>query len=285
MRSKCQSSLQEYEASINRQYGQPDLGAKLLTALQAAGKDIDALTPADLAPFEEIHIRGREATRELAQLSQLREGMEVLDVGSGLGGPARTLASEFGCQVTGIDLTENYCQAAEMLTARLGLDDKVTIQQGSALDMPFDDEAFDAVWMQHMAMNIADKDHLYSEVRRVLRLGGYLLLHEILAGAAAPPYFPVPWASEPSISYLVAPTELRQLLAAGGFTELNWLDDTQRCIEWYQALFATRTRGAPPRVGLDLVLGSDFPEKGRNVLRNMEDNRIEVIQAVFEHTE
>lgn len=226
MMSKSQSSMQEYEASINRQYGQPDLGTKLLTALQAAGKDIDALTRDDLAPFEENHMRGREATRDLAQLGPLREGMKVLDIGSGLGGPARTLASEFGCQVTGIDLTENYCQAAEMLTTRLGLDDKVTIQQGSALDMPFDDESFDAVWMQHMAMNIADKDHLYSEVRRVLRPGGYLLLHEILAGSAAPPYFPVPWASEPSISHLIAPTELRQLLAASGFKELNWLDDS-----------------------------------------------------------
>ena len=281
--SKFQDPMQGYEASINRQYGQSDLGAKLLAALQEAGKDIDALTPEDLAPFEEIHIRGREATRDLAQLSQLREGMEVLDVGCGVGGPARTLASEFRCQVTGIDLTENYCLAAEMLTARVGLDDRVTIHQGNAMDMPFDDESFDAVWMQHMAMNIEDKDRLFGEARRVLRTDGRLVLHEIVAGSAAPPYFPVPWASEPSISYLISPDELHQLLAAdGGFKELTWLDDTQECVEWYQALFAARAPGAPPPIGLDLVLGSDFPEKGRNVLRNMEDNRIAVLQAVFE---
>jgi SAM-dependent methyltransferase len=283
--SSIKNPRQSYEDSINRQYGQPDLGSELLAALQGAGKDIDALTPDDLAPFEEIHIRGREATRDLAQLSQLREGMEVLDVGCGVGGPARTLASEFGCQVTGIDLTDNYCLAAEMLTARVGLDDRVTIHQGNALDMPFDDESFDAVWMQHMAMNIEDKDRLFGEIRRVLRPDGRLVLHEIVAGSAASPYFPVPWASEPSISYLIAPAELRHLLAAdGGFKELNWLDDTQKCVEWYHALFAARTPGAPPPIGLDLVLGSDFPEKGQNVLRNMEDNRIAVLQAVFERT-
>jgi ubiquinone/menaquinone biosynthesis C-methylase UbiE len=280
-----ENPMQRYEASINGQYGQPDLGAELLVTLQGAGKDINALTPDDLAPFEEIHIRGREATRALAQLSQLREGMEVLDVGCGVGGPARTLASEFGCQLTGIDLTENYCLAAEMLTARVGLADRVIIHQGNALDMPFDDDSFDAVWMQHMAMNIENKVRLFGEVRRVLRPDGRLVLHEIGAGSAAPPYFPVPWASKPSISYLIAPAKLRQLLAAAGFRELSWLDDTQGCIEWYQALFAARTPGAPPPIGLELVLGSDFPEKGRNVLRNMEDDRIAVLQAVFECTE
>lgn len=282
--SSVENPMQGYESSINRQYGQPDLGTELLAALQGAGKDIDALTPDDLAPFEEIHIRGREATRDLAQLSQLRAGMEVLDVGCGVGGPARTLATEFGYQVTGIDLTENYCLAAEMLTARVGLADRVTVHQGNALDMSFDDECFDAVWMQHMAMNIEDKDRLFGEVRRVLRPDGRLVLHEIVAGSVASPYFPVPWASEPSISYLIAPAELRQLLAASGFKELNWLDDTLGSIEWYKALFAARTPGAPPPIGFDLVLGSDFPEKGRNVLRNMEDNRIAVVQAVFERT-
>ena len=276
--------MPKYAAAINGQYGHPDLGEKLLVALHDAGKDIDALKRDDIAAFEEIHIRGRDATRDLARLAQLREGMKVLDVGCGIGGPARTLAAEFGCEVTGIDITENYCRAAEMLTACLGLDESITIHQGNALDIPFDDEMFDVVWMQHMNMNVEDKDRLFSEVRRVLCPEGCLALHEIVAGAESPPYFPVPWASEPSISHLVAPANLHQLILNSGFEERHWVDDTQTCIEWYQAFFAARTPGAPPPIGFELVIGSDFPEKGKNVVRNLEDRRIAVYQAVFERT-
>lgn len=281
--SSLESPMQGYEASINGQYGRPDLGAQLLAALQNAGKDVDALTLHDLAPFEEIHLRGRAATRDLAQLAKLQPGTELLDVGCGVGGPARTLASEFGCQVTGIDLTENYCLAAEMLTARVGLDERVTFHHGNALQMPFDDATFDAVWMQHMAVNIEEKDRLYAEIFRVLRPGGSLLFHEIAAGTNSELFFPVPWASEPAISFLVAPEEMRQALAAAGFTERNWVDDTGACIAWFHAQLAARTPGSSPPVGFDLVV-PNFPEKGRNVLRNLKDERITVVQAVFDRS-
>ena len=236
--------------SINRYYGQPDLSANILAALQRAGKDLNALTRNDLAPFEEFHLRGRAATMELANLAGLSEGMAVLDVGSGIGGPARTLAAEFGCQVTGLDLTEEYCRAAEMLTGRVGLSDKVTIRQGDALDMPFDDEAFDLVWMQHMAMNIEDKERLFGEIRRVLRPGERLALYEIFAGSITPLHFPVPWASDPAISFLVSPTEARQLLAAAGFRELVWTDVTGESIDVLRQLGAAAQSAPSPRVRL-----------------------------------
>ena len=140
--------MQDYEAHINRQYGRPDLGDELLRVLRRAGKDIQALTRDDFRTFEEFHLRGRGATRELARLAVLQPGMRLLDVGSGVGGPARTLAAEFGCQVTGIDLSRSYCQAAELLTARLGLSSMVGFRHANALDMPFEDQCFDVVWMQ-----------------------------------------------------------------------------------------------------------------------------------------
>ncbi len=275
--------IQMYAESINSYYGQPDLSANILAALQRAGKDLNALTREDLAPFEEFHLRGRPATMELASAAGLREGMAVLDVGSGIGGPARTLASEFGCQVTGLDLTEEYCRAAEMLTGRVGLSDKVTIRQGNALDMPFDDGVFDLVWMQHMAMNIEDKERLFGEIRRVLRPGGRLALYEIFAGSAAPLHFPVPWANDPAISFLVAPSEVRNLLTETGFKELVWTDVTGESIDLLRQL-GTAAKSAPPPLSLHLIIG-DFGEKLANALRNLEEDRIAVVQGIFEHAE
>ena len=269
-----------YDDSINSYYGQPNLSANILAALQRAGKDLNALTRNDLVPFEEFHLRGRAATMELASAAGLSEGMTVLDVGSGIGGPARTLAAEFGCMVTGLDLTEEYCRAAEMLTERVGLSDKVTFRQGNALDMPFDDGTFDLVWMQHTTMNIEDKERLFGEIRRVLGPGGRLALYEILAGSVAPVHFPVTWANDSAISFLITPPDARRLLAATGFKELVWTVVTGESIDLLRQLGAA-AQGAPAPLGLHLVV-SDFPEKLANVLRNMEEDRIAIVQGILE---
>jgi ubiquinone/menaquinone biosynthesis C-methylase UbiE len=164
--------MSDYAHAINQHYGQAELSTKILTALRAAGKDLEALTRDDLGSFDELHDGGREGARELARLAGLRPGMHVLDIGSGLGGPARTLAAEYGCQVTGLDLAEEFCQAAEMLTTRVGLSDRVTFRQRDALHLPFAPGSFDVVWTQYALMNIADKARLVQEAHRVLRPGG-----------------------------------------------------------------------------------------------------------------
>lgn len=162
---------------VEDHYTRSNLRDIILLELQKAGRDINALTPEDLSPVDEFHIRGREATKELANLADLKRDSHVLDVGSGIGGPSRYLASEFGCYVTGIDLTEEYCQVAKMLAQRTGLKDRVNYEYGDALQMPFDDGIFDVVWMQHTTMNIEAKLKLYSEIYRVLKLGGRLALY------------------------------------------------------------------------------------------------------------
>jgi SAM-dependent methyltransferase len=204
----------------------------------------------------------------------------VLDVGCGIGGPARTLAVEFGCRVTGLDLTDSYVRAGQMLDKRVGLTDEIALHVGNALDMPFDDGSFDVVWMQHMAVNIEDKARLYHEAHRVLRPHGRLALHEILAETVSPPHYPVPWARDPSISFLVGASELRSLLTEKGFAEVVWSDDTRKCTEWYRGLLGTKKSGKGP-IGLDILLGDDFREKANNVFRNLEEQRIGVVQAVF----
>ena len=269
------------QRAVADHYRRAKLAEEILDALRAAGKDPDTLTPDDLAPVDQFHTRGREATLDLARLADLTSGMRVLDVGGGLGGPARTLANEFGCSVEVLDLTEEYCRAGEMLTEMTNLGERVTFRHGDALDMPYPDGSFDLVWTQHSSMNIADKEKLYKEIRRVLRPGGRLALHEIMAGPVSPVRFPVPWAREPSISHLEPPETVRALILAAGFSELAWSDETSSATEWFRQRLAAAPSGGPP-LGLSLLLGPDFPEMFRNQVRNLEEARIAVVQAVFE---
>lgn len=272
-----------YEKSIAENYGRADLEAAIMAAFAEAGIDPDRLTRDDIAALDEFHIQGREATRALATLATLPEGAEVLDVGCGIGGPARTLAAEFDCRVTGVDLVEEYCHVAALLTERVGLDDRVTFRQGNALDLPFDDDAFDVVWVQHVAMNVAEKATLFDELTRVLRPGGRLVLHEVLAGTGGQPHFPVPWATDPSISFLATPEEVSRLLAERGYDEVAWTETTAESLAWFRGkleAMASRSADEPSPPGLGLLMGSDTPEKMQNVVRNLEEERISVWQGV-----
>lgn len=270
------------DRAVGDHYTRGDLDEKIIAALRAAGKDSDALDAEDLAPIDQFHIRGRPATLDLARRASITSGMRVLDVGGGLGGPARTLASEFGCTVEVLDITEEYCRAGEMLTARTGLADVVSFRHGSALDMPYPNASFDVVWTQHSSMNIADKERLYQEIRRVLRPGGRLAMHEILSSPTSPILFPVPWAREPRISFLRPPEETRALLEDTGFEELSWIDESASATEWFQDRLATPPSEGPPPLGLHLLLGSDFGEMFHNQVRNLQERRISIVQAVFE---
>ena len=268
---------------MNEHYGRGDLAAKILEALRAAGKAPDTLATEDLAPIDQLHARGRKSTLELARLAGITPRMRVLDVGGGLGGPARTLASEFGCSIEVLDLTEEFCHAGQMLTALTDLTDLVSFRHGSALKMLYPEATFDVAWMQHSSMNIAAKELLYSEIRRVLRPGGRLAMHEILAGEVSPIHLPVPWARDPSLSYLHTPEELRTLLKDTGFEELAWIDETTPALRWYQKRLPATPGGRPP-LGPHLVFGDDAAEMLRNQLRNLRERRIFIVQVVFERS-
>lgn len=273
-------AVSEDLGAIERNYGRGGLVARTLAAIAAAGLDPDALTRDDLQPMDEFHIRGRAATRDLASLAGLSEGSRVVDVGCGIGGPARTLAAEVGCRVTGVDLTAEYCELAELLNAATGLSDRVTVRHGSALSMPFDDGTFDAAWMQHVSMNIADKARLFGEIRRVLHPGGVLALHEVYAGAVETRRYPVPWAADADIDFLVSQEEARRNIAAAGLRVVEWVDVTEKSLEWFRNMLGAQRSGPPPALGLHLLV-SDFPARAANVLRNLEEGRITVAMGVF----
>jgi SAM-dependent methyltransferase len=270
----------QYVKSLSAHYSAGDLTARILDALRAAGKDV-APTSDDLAPLDQFHIGGKQSTRHLAERAGLNAGHSVLDVGGGIGGPARTLASLYGCHVTVLDLTEPYCRAGEMLTDLTGLSDRVSFQTGNALEIPFPDEAFDLVWTQHSSMNIEDKERLYAEIHRVLRPGGRLAMHEIMAGPVQPVHFPVPWTRDPAFSYLRTPVEIRNLLSSSGFAEIVWEDSSPFSLAWFQNWNEKAAATPPGPLGIHVLLGPKMPEMGRNLFRNLAEDRIAVIQAVL----
>lgn len=266
--------------SIEAHYTQQNLEATVLAALVEAGKDPDHLRPEDLAAIDEFHIRGRKATLELARQIHLDDSMQVLDVGSGLGGASRCIAQEFGCRVTGIDLTREYCLVSDMLARRLGLDSRVSYRHCDALQMPFEDATFDVLWTQHAAMNISDKTGFYGEMWRVLKPGGVIAIYDILAGTGGTVHFPVPWARDPSISFLLTPKKLRETLEATGFEILSWRDITETGRLWFQRMGEKIRNQAPPALGLHLLLGSEFKTMAQNQVRNLEEGRIALIESV-----
>jgi ubiquinone/menaquinone biosynthesis C-methylase UbiE len=263
-------------------YKRRALGDVILTALKAAGKDIEHLTPDDLAPVDEFHSGGRNATVRLAQLSQIRNGERVLDVGCGIGGPSRYLASQLGCQVTGLDFTAEFVAPAEMLARRTRLADKVAYRQGDALDLPFPDGSFDVVWSQNAAMNIADRDRLYSEMRRVLTPAGRLALQEIAAGPAGEPFYPTPWATDKSISFLSTPQSTRAALERIGFRVLVWQDTTEEALQQQTARTKAIETGSLPPLGLHILIGEAFPTVTKNMLRNLQEERLKLFNAVLQ---
>ena len=266
--------------TVKAHYARPDLGGVILAALEKAGKDLDRLTPEDLAPIDQFHIRGREATLELARAANLDSTKRVLDVGSGVGGTSRCLAREFGCHVTGVDLTEEYCRAAAMLSDRIGLAALVEYRQGDATNLPFPDASFDVVWTEHVAMNIPDKPRLYGEMFRVLKPGGTLAIYDVLAGPSGPVLFPVPWARTEESSFLATPERLRELLEKVGFTVAAWSDTTDAARAWFVSLAEKIRREGLSPLGFHVLLGSDFQVMAQNQRRNLEEGRIVLAQVV-----
>jgi SAM-dependent methyltransferase len=259
--------------TIESHWKRPGLGEAILDALRAEGKDVETMGLDALATFDHFHGGGIAATRTLATLLAPAPGTRVLDVGGGLGGPARMLALEHGCVVTVLDLTQDYLRAGEMLTARRRLGDRVEFRHGNALEAPFADGAFDVVWTQNSGMNIEDKPRLYREFHRVLGSGGSLAIQEPVAGPVQPPHFPLMWAVDASGSFLLTADGLRRLIVASGFTERAFVETTTPPPQAAAAAGGTSIQRLVMGDRLPAILAANGP--------NWQEKRLASVHGVF----
>lgn len=265
--------MKNVEKIVADHYTVGNLGENIHNGLKAMGADMDHLTIKDLSMVDEFHIGGRAATDYLISQMNLTGEEHVLDVGSGIGGAARVIASQSGCRVSGIDLTPEYVTVAKDLTALTRLEDKVDFQVASALDMPFNDGTFDAAVTIHVAMNIEDRAGLYNEIARVSKKGGTLYIYDVMKKSDEPLDFPVPWAQTQASSYLLSPEEVTTHLQNAGFDVIAVDDRTAFAYAFFEKTMAAAT-GAPSPLGVHLVMGPDAKQKIANLRANMDKGRV-----------
>jgi len=269
------------EKEVAAYYTGGRLEEKILGTLRSAGKDLTQLRTDDLVAIDDLHVGGREAIQELASFMGLRPGMHLLDVGCGIGGSARYFA-ERGCQVTGIDLTDEFVGVAEILTRLVKLDNKVKFRQASALELPFDAGSFDGAYQVHVGMNIADKAGVFREVARVLRRGGRFAIFDIMRKDDGGFDFPVPWARSSETSFVASAEEYRRALEAAGFRIEHHRDRRQFAIEFMQKAMARTASGSwdRPALGVQLMMGEQAPVMLKNVLGGFVSGGLEPVELV-----
>src|SRR5579884_722158 len=268
------------EEWVARHYGDAGIAERILAALRSAHGAAAAITVDALAPLDHFHGRGQVATQELAALLAPQPGERVLDIGSGIGGPARWMAAKCGCRVTGVDLTPEFCAAAVALNDAAGLADRVEILNGSALDLPVPDSAFDRAYSQNVIMNIADKPRFYREAFRALRPGGLLALSNLCTTGKGELHYPVPWAETPATSFLATVEEMRADLLAAGFEIVSFEDTTAQTLPATVRNRERVERDGLPALGTHLIMGERLREMQINSARNVEEGLVATVEAL-----
>ena len=269
------------DLDVSSHYSRGHLRDRLNTALADDGIDPSHLSTEALAPYDQFHGRGLEATVEIADQLQIEANDHILDIGSGIGGPARYFARRFGCAVTGIDLTAEFCDVARDLTRALGLENRVKFELGDALAMPFSNERFDGAYSMNVSMNIADKVAFYREIHRVLKPKAWLMLSEIAKGAGGDLDYPTPWASSADTSFLSTPEETRNGLVEAGFDVVRLNSTLEQAL-----LFGARSRAMvergekPPHRAVQLIHGEMAKQAMANTARGLSESRIVPIEVL-----
>ena len=267
------------DEQVTRHYGRPGMLQRILEAAEKAGLDPSALSATDLSPVDEFHLGGLAATRSLFDLLDPAAGTRMLDVGSGVGGPARVAASEYDCTVTGVDLTPEFTDLATDLTARVGLGDRVAFRTADASELPFDEGSFDLATLIHVGMNMPEKGRVFAEVRRVLGSGGRFAIYDQMLTGTEPPAYPVPWAGDEGASFLATAQEYRTMLADAGFGVETEEDRTQAGIDFFAGL-AAASQGGPPPFGLHVLFGPEWPLRAAHNRQALEDGRLVAVVMV-----
>jgi len=272
------------EEKVAGHYTRGKLKDAILAAARAAGKDAGQLTAADLAPVDEFHVGGLDATQMLARGMGLRPGMDLLDVGCGIGGPARYFAGEHECRVTGIDLTEEFVKGAESLTKLVKLEGRASFRKMSALQMPFETGSFDGAYMIHVGMNLADKEGVFREVGRVLKHGAKFTIFDLMRMREGALRFPLPWAISEETSFVAEAAQYRSALLAAGFAIETERSHRAFAIEFIQRAAARMAASGPPALGLQILMGEKTPLMLKNVLDGMVEGLFDVVEMAGKKT-
>jgi SAM-dependent methyltransferase len=265
-------------SGLEAHYSASEIESRILAGIRAAGLDPgQRLSPDDLAALDHFHTGGLRASRELLEVARIRAEDRVLDIGAGLAGSARMLAVAAGCSVECVEMSADYCIGAALLNRLTGLEDRITVAQGSALELPYPDRSFDVVWIQNVGMNIADKRKLYQEIARVLTSGGRYAFQEMAAGQVAASYFPLPWATDPADSFLISADEMRRLLAECGFTSELFEDTSDVHLN---RTIANATPAASGQLGLGVFV-DNLAQKAANARRSLEEGQVRLVRGVF----
>ena len=273
--------MREIESGVSKHYASYDVLARIRAALVEMGHDPDRITPEVLKPVDEFHIGGAEATTALLQKLDVRPDMEVLDIGSGIGGPARMIAARYGCRVTGVDLTPEFVETARALSSMCGMTDRVRFEVGSAVELPLPNAGFDLALLLHVGMNVPDKAALFREARRVLRDGGTFAIYEVMRTGDGDLAFPVPWAERPDLSALETPQMYRGAAKAAGFALEAEENRREVALDFFSRLQAQGASGAAPHLGLHNLMGPTVKEKVANMIAAVRAGTIAPIQMIF----
>jgi ubiquinone/menaquinone biosynthesis C-methylase UbiE len=266
--------------SISDHWATGDVYARIMEAISAASLSPDAITLEELAPVDHFHARGLPATVELADLLPIGSGQHILDIGCGIGGPARYLAKCFGCRVSGVDITGPFVEAANKLNVLLKMDGQVEVRLGDGQHLPYGDGMFDGGYAQHVTMSVADRDRFFGEAFRVLRPGAFFAITEHGLGPKGNPHYPLPWSEDGSGAYLVAPADTVAYLEKAGFVDVKVEDTGAKYLTGYRRAIELAAQGALPALGIHILMGQTAPAKTRNAARNIEEGRTHPIQVI-----
>lgn len=276
--------MQNFKNSVIYQYTRENIYETIVQRLHEQGVEKNKITREHISSVDEFHIKGAEVSLEMAKEAELSKELKVLDVGCGIGGPARMIADVFGCSVTGVDLTNEFIRTASLLSQLVGLSGKTEFMTADATELPFEDNIFDVVWTQHAQMNIEEKEKLYSEIHRVLKREGRFIYYDIFSSEKEDLKFPLPWADDSSISFLIELNDFGRLMKETGFKELLRKERTSESIDFFETVFENNKKEGSPKIGLNIFMTEQTSLKLSNLLNNLSENKLKVQSGIYQKT-